>query len=65
MSHRKVIERPADDGSFDELILEEAASCHFEMLDDNVLWVGIKAGDKHYVMTISARGRLKVQFGPE
>lgn len=61
---RGVIQRPRDDGSFDELILKEA-NCHFEMLDNNQLWVGIDAGGKRYVMVITARGKLGISFREE
>lgn len=57
--------RMDDDGKFDELVIQEdcASSVHFEMMDDNTLWIGLyplgpKGNCVH--VTVSARGKLSV-----
>lgn len=51
--------RNDEKGGFDELIAK-AATIHFEMMDDNILWVGIETADQHYALWISARGKLTI-----
>lgn len=51
--------RPDDAGEFDEIVAN-GYSVHFEMLDENCLWVGFTRGDTTHHVTISARGKLKV-----
>lgn len=56
----KVTLRPDSIGRFDELLAE--GKIHFEMMDNNVLWIGIyPAGEEDCVhVTVSAKGHLKI-----
>lgn len=57
----KVTLRPCDNGDFDVLFCENC-SISMEMMDDNLLWIGIRFADEQYEVhvTVSARGALSV-----
>lgn len=68
----KVELRPMPDGSFDELVLYDAAGgkciVHAEMMDNNCLWIGFyPPGEpkRRVVMRIRARGKLTVSAGED
>lgn len=58
--------RPDERGKFDELVVYEGDECrvHAEMMDDGLLWIGFypKGAPKgqRFVMTVAARGKLKI-----
>lgn len=64
MSEPSIELRPDESGVFDELIAT-GADVHFEMMDDNAIWVSIEAGGKRYAVWISARGKLSVNVEDE
>ena len=54
--------RPADDGSFDEL-LAYCVNVYFEMMDDKTVWIGLYSlKDENLIahVTVSAAGKLKI-----
>jgi len=63
----KVEVRFDSDGGFDELVIPEGCTVHFEMMDKNQLWVGLyPLGDRDECvhMMISCRGKLSVSAYP-
>jgi len=54
--------RPREDGRFDELVFRNIETVHFEMMDENHLWIGVyHNGDKEtYHVNVSAKGKLKI-----
>ena len=62
--------RPDDRGEFDELMLYDASGeciVHFEMMDDNQLWIGLSlpGTEDEIHVNISARGKLKIMVREE
>lgn len=57
-----VEERPNPDGSFDELVFKNVNTVHFEMMDDNQLWIGIyhNGDNQGYHVNVGARGKLRI-----
>lgn len=62
----KVLLRPREDGSFDELVLYDAdGKCivHAEMMDGNRLWIGFYPPgetERRVVMWIGAKSKLTI-----
>lgn len=50
--------RPNDDGSFDELVIDGASFVHFELMDDDCVFVSIIVGEREVRGFIGAEKRL-------
>jgi hypothetical protein len=63
----KVLLRPHDDGSFDELVLyDENGKCivHAEMMDGCTLWIGFYPPgepERRVVMWIASKNKLRIR----
>ena len=67
----RIVLRPHDDGSFDELMMYEGKRCsvHAEMMSDGYLWIAFYPTDeyaKRVVMWINAKERkLSITAGTD
>lgn len=62
----RVIQRPLEDGRFDELVAYHPDLVHFEMMSNDHLWIGITQGKTtHWHINITCKGNMQVEVQQE